>query len=60
MDQEKITYNQKEAAKAINVSVTTIRELCKRPDFPAIRISPRRIVIPKDGLHRWLENNAGC
>ena len=59
MSQEKLTYNAKEAAAAIGVSLSVVRQLCRRPDFPAVRISPRRIVIPADRLRRWLDDNAG-
>lgn len=55
---EKMVYTAKEVASVLGVSLTTVRHLCHQPDFPAIRVSPRRIVIPVDGLNRWLEKNA--
>ena len=59
MQQARLTYTVKEAAQEIGVSLSTARNLCRRPDFPAVRISPRRIVIPRDALYRWLQENAG-
>ena len=56
---EKLTYTAKEVANVLGVGLTTVRALCRQPDFPAIRVSPRRIVIPVDGLKSWIERNAG-
>ena len=56
---EKLTYTAKEAAGVLGVGLSTVRALCHDPDFPAIRVSPRRIVIPVDGLKAWMERNAG-
>lgn len=56
---EKKVYTAKEVASVLGISLCTVRQLCHRPDFPAIRVSPRRIVIPVDGLNRWMEKNAG-
>ena len=55
---EKKVYTAKEVAAVLGSCLCTVRQLCHRPDFPAIRVSPRRIVIPVDGLNRWLEKNA--
>lgn len=48
-----------ELAEALGVSKPTAYALCNRADFPAIRVTPRRIIIPVDGLQRWLEEQAG-
>lgn len=56
---EKLTYIAKEVATVMGVSLSTVRALCCQPDFPAIRVSPRRIVVPVDGLKAWMERNAG-
>lgn len=56
---EKLTYTAKEVAGVLGVSLSTVWSLCRQPDFPAIRVSPRRIVIPVDGLKAWMERNAG-
>lgn len=50
----KITYDVREVARLLNVSTACVYQLCQREDFPAIRVSPRRIVIPAQGLQEWL------
>lgn len=55
---EKLTYNAKEAAAALGIGLLGVYDLCNRSDFPAIRIG-RRIVIPVDGLKRWLARQSG-
>lgn len=48
-----------ELAEALGISKPTAYELCNRADFPAIRVTTRRIIIPVDGLQRWLEEQSG-
>ena len=48
-----------ELAEALGISKPTAYEFCNREDFPAIRVTPRRIIIPVDGLQRWLEEQSG-
>ena len=48
-----------ELAEALGISKPTAYELCNREDFPAIRVTPQRIIIPVDGLQRWLEEQSG-
>jgi len=43
-----------ELAEVLNVSKWTAYELCRRPDFPAVRIG-RRILVRKDQLRVWLD-----
>lgn len=56
---DKIVYSVPELAKLLDMSVGNAYQLCRQPDFPAIRVSPRRIVIPVDGLKAWMQRNAG-
>lgn len=51
---EKMVYTIKETAQLLGIAVSAVRALCRREDFPAIRVSPRRIVIPAQGLQEWL------
>jgi excisionase family DNA binding protein len=44
-----------EIAQLLNISKGKAYYLCKRPDFPAVRIG-RRILIRKDLLKFWLDN----
>ena len=48
----------KEAAKYLGVSEPLMYQLCRRKDFPAVRLSARRIVIPANSLDAWLSQQA--
>ncbi len=52
-----LTLKPTEAAKLLNVSKPVIYELCKRKDFPAIRVG-RAIIIPRAQLDTWLEKES--
>ena len=55
---DKLTYSVDEAAKALGVGRRIVYELSRLPDFPAIRLGDRRIVISIDGLRLWVEHQA--
>ncbi len=55
----KTTYNVREVADILGICLPAVYELCNREDFPAIRVTPRRIIVPVDGLQRWLEEQSG-
>lgn len=55
----KTTCSVKEVADILGICLPAAYELCNRADFPAIRVTPRRIIIPVDGLQRWLEEQSG-
>lgn len=55
----KTTYSPREVADILGICLPAVYELCGREDFPAIRVTPRRIIIPVDGLQRWLEEQSG-
>ncbi len=59
---EKVTVNVREMAKMLGISVVRAYDLTKRKGFPAIRVSERRIIIPVEGLRRWLSEagNTEC
>lgn len=59
MTNEKLTFTVDEMAAAIGVSRPVAYELVRKEGFPAIRVSERRIIIPRDSLMRWLEKQAG-
>lgn len=58
LENKKLVLNVKELAGVLGVSEPTAYELTRRVGFPAVRVSERRIVIPVDGLRRWLEDEA--
>ena len=41
-------------SKELNISKSTAYALTKRPDFPTLDISPKRILIPREELEKWL------
>lgn len=45
-------------ADALGINLTSAYALAKQPGFPAIRLSPRRIVIVADALDRWMTEHA--
>ena len=51
----KLVLNVSETAKIMGISTKTVYEMCKRPDFPCVQLSPRRIGISRVGLERWIE-----
>ncbi|MGI6035706.1 MAG: helix-turn-helix domain-containing protein [Limnochordia bacterium] len=54
---EAAVYNVPEVATLLDINVISAYELAKRKDFPAVRIG-RRIVVPKEAFHRWLDKQA--
>lgn len=54
------TYNRREAAQAINVSLPTLDKLIRDGRLRAIRIGQRRIVIPKVAVTAFLEGRANA
>ncbi|MDD5094303.1 MAG: helix-turn-helix domain-containing protein [Dehalococcoidia bacterium] len=55
---EPLVYNQKEAAKALGISEKTCQELVRAGKIPSIRISARRIIIPKKAIEKILEEGS--
>ncbi len=58
IDTGKAAYSPEDLCPLLGISRPLAYELCKRADFPAIRISQRRIIIPRDALERWLNKEA--
>ena len=51
---EKLVYSARELVDVLGLSLPRVYELLKRSDFPSIRLSSRRIVVPCDALREWL------
>ena len=51
---DKLVYSVDEVAEILGVCRPTAYQLAKRDDFPSVRLSQRRIVIPADALREWL------
>lgn len=58
MNDNKLVLNVEEMAGVLGISKPVAYELIKKNGFPSIRVSERRIIIPVDGLRRWLESEA--
>ena len=48
-----------EMAHFLGISRMNAYSLCRRENFPAVRVSPRRIIVPVDALADWMKENAG-
>lgn len=55
---EKLAYSVDELGEILGISRTTAYEVVCQEGFPAIRVSPRRIIVPKAGLEKWLEEES--
>lgn len=58
MTKEKTVLSVDELAEVLGVSRPVAYQLVKRRDFPAVRVSARRIVIPVASLETWLTREA--
>jgi len=54
----RVVYTVPEVAALLGINLPRAYELTRQPGFPAIRVSSRRIIIPKEAFHRWLESAA--
>ena len=52
-----LTLNAREAAQVLRISKSKVYELVQSESFPAIRIG-KRVVIPRDKLIQWMNNQA--
>lgn len=55
---ESIAYSVPQLAKLLNIGRNAAYALVNRDDFPAVRISERRIIIPADKLAAWLNRQS--
>ena len=61
---EKVTQNPRYEsvgwlAKTLGINITQAYQLTRQQGFPAVRISPRRIVVIVDALDAWMQQQAG-
>lgn len=54
---ERQVYNVAEAAAVLGISKPKLYQLCQSDNFPRVHLGAR-IVIPKDKLHAWLDEQA--
>lgn len=53
-DNKPLVLTVRQTAALLGLSVRSTYELCNRPDFPAIRITPNRIGVSRAGLYNWI------
>jgi excisionase family DNA binding protein len=59
VSEKSLTYSMRELPEVLGVSRTTAYRLAKSKGFPIVKISPKRLVVPKAALERWLDQQAG-
>jgi len=59
MENEKLAISVKELSKLLGVNLQAAYNLTHRDGFPVIRISEKRVIIPMEGLKKWLATNGG-
>ena len=52
---ERQTYNIPEVAKIMGVSNYIAYEMAASGKLPAIRVGAKRVVVPRQVFHQWLE-----
>ena len=55
---EALALSVPQLAEQLGISLPIAYQLVKSEGFPAIRVSERRIIIPKDALEKWLSQEA--
>ena len=54
---EKAVLRVKELSEYLGIGLNSAYELVRQPDFPAIRVGKRKIIVPIEALERWLNTN---
>ena len=58
MTDKKITVSVEEMAEMLGISRSVAYQIIKEKDFPVVRVSERRLIIPVKSLEKWLETRA--
>ena len=58
MTENKMTVSVDEMANMLGISRSVAYQLIKERDFPVVRVSERRLIIPIKSLEKWLEERA--
>ena len=53
-----LTLGAKQISEILNISLPKVYELVHRRDFPAIKISQKRIIVGKEQFKKWLDNRS--
>ena len=55
---KKLVLDTSELAETLGICMPRAYELMRSIDFPAIQVSPRRRVVPRAALEKWLMQQA--
>jgi len=55
---DKLVYSIAELADVLSCSLPVAYQMCRREDFPVVKISERRLVVPITALQKWLDDQA--
>jgi predicted DNA-binding transcriptional regulator AlpA len=45
----------KDIKEILGMALANVYKLMKQPDFPAIRISERRYIVPEEKFYKWID-----
>lgn len=48
----------KDVKNLLGINHNGVYELMRKPGFPSVRVSERRIIIPRDRFLKWLDDSA--
>ena len=51
-------YQAEDLKEMLGIALGSVYKLMKRPDFPAIKVSARRWIVPEDAFMKWLDDQA--
>lgn len=54
-----IALNAKQISEILNISLPNVYEIFRRKNFPAIKISSKRIIVEKNQFKKWLDEQSG-
>ena len=57
---ERLVLSVPEAANLLGLSVRSTYTLCKRSDFPTVRLTANRIGVSRAGLEKWVDNQVSA
>ena len=56
---ERLVLTVPEVADLLGLSVRSTYTLCRRADFPVVRLTANRIGVSRAGLEAWVANQVG-
>lgn len=55
-DNKPLVLTVRQTAALLELSIRSTYELCKRPDFPSLKLTPNRIGVSRVALENWIED----